>query len=136
MTSFIMLKNLKLITVIVLVDSILTAEVESNSKCNQINFNLKAFGYLANRNKVLFTAKGKSRGDAINHCSKFCFGDRRCIGMEICKISDGFYLCRGCCQLMIKSEEQYLTNSDCRYFQKVCYFSANNNNNNNYHYYY
>lgn len=83
-----MLKSLKLITVIVWVDSILTAEVESSSKCNQISFNLKAFGYLANRNKVMFTAKGKSRGDAINHCSKFCFGYRRCIGMEICKISD------------------------------------------------
>lgn len=126
-----MLQHLKLITVIVWVDLILTAGVESNSKCNQISFILKAFGYLANRNKVLFTANGKSRGDDINHCSKFCFGDRRCIGMEICKISDGFYLCRACCHLMIKSEEQYLTNSDCRYFQKVCFFSANNNNNNN-----
>lgn len=116
MISFIMLQNLRLITVIFWFDSILTAEANSNSKCNQISFNLRIFGYLANRNKIRFTAEGKPRGDAINHCSNLCFGDRRCIGMEICKISDRFYLCRACCQLMIKSEEQYLTNSDCRYF--------------------
>lgn len=48
-----MLQNLRLITVIVWFDSILTAEADSNSKCNQISFNLRVFGYLANMLSII-----------------------------------------------------------------------------------
>ena len=70
--------------------------------------------------KVLFSGEGKSFITAVNQCSKFCRRDRRCIGMELCKITEDRIRCRVCCKTKMEEEGIPSNNTDrCRYMAMV-----------------
>ena len=88
----------------------------------QRQFKLKFFGSLANEEEVLFSGEGKSFITAVNQCSEFCRRDRRCIGMELCKITENRTRCRVCCKTKMEEEGIPSNNTDrCRYMTMVRY---------------
>lgn len=92
----------------------------SASRCEEMRFYLHSYGHLANNNsEVLFTGEDTSRGKAIIKCFNYCRGDRRCIGMEVCKIAENLHRCRACCAWMITNKEQFTATRNCTYFQMV-----------------
>lgn len=85
-----------------------------------MRFYLHSYGHLANNNsEVLFTGEDTSRGKAIIKCFNYCRGDRRCIGMEVCKIAEDLHRCRACCAWMITNKEQFTATRNCTYLQMV-----------------
>ncbi|XP_062579210.1 uncharacterized protein LOC134241143 [Saccostrea cucullata] len=85
----------------------------------QGQFNLKAYGSLTENFKVLFSAEGTTLLSAINKCSKFCSGDRRCIGIELCTVREDLYRCRVCCEWLRLTETPYLysNSQECKYME-------------------
>lgn len=62
-------------------------------------FSLKFFGKLStNGFQTLFTAEGKTLGQALQKCSKFCTSDQRCVGIELCELNLDLFQCRVCCE--------------------------------------
>lgn len=62
-------------------------------------FSLKFFGKLSSNGfQTIFTAEGKTLGQAAQKCSRFCSGDQRCVGIELCEISVDLFQCRVCCE--------------------------------------
>ena len=86
----------------------------------QRQFKLKFFGSLTNDEEVLFSGEGKSFITAVNECSEFCRRDRRCIGMELCKITEDRIRCRVCCKTKMEEEGIHSNNNErCRYMAMV-----------------
>lgn len=88
----------------------------------QRQFRLKSFGSLTSAYKVLFSSDGSTVSASLRECTEFCREDRRCIGMEVCPISNHMFRCRACCEWMKVGEKPELTNDKvaCRYFEMVC----------------
>ena len=86
----------------------------------QRHFKLNFFGSLTNDQEVLFSGEGKTFLTAVNQCSEFCRRDRRCIGMELCKITEDRIRCRVCCKTKVEKERIPSNNTDkCRYMTMV-----------------
>ena len=82
----------------------------------QKTFKFTYFGSLTDDLEVLFSGEGNTFQDAVKQCSEFCRSDRRCIGMELCKISEDRIRCRACCKTKKEDEEIPLNKTDeCRY---------------------
>jgi hypothetical protein len=78
-------------------------------------------GSLSNELNVLFAAEGHTLISTARSCSNLCKGDRRCIGLEICKIREDLYRCRACCNWKKLGKEKANINLDnCGFFQQVC----------------
>ena len=98
----------------------LFSKAELVVKHYQRQFKLKFFGSLTNDQEVLFSGEGNTYLTAVNQCSEFCRRDRRCIGMELCKISEDRIRCRVCCKTKREEEGIPLNNTDkCRYMAMV-----------------
>ena len=98
----------------------LFSKAELVVKHYQRQFKLKFFGSLTNDQEVLFSGEGNTYLTAVNQCSEFCRRDRRCIGMELCKISEDRIRCRVCCKTKREEEGITLNNTDkCRYMAMV-----------------
>lgn len=90
---FKMSKKLPFLLYILFVISLSSAEV--NKQCNQRKFRINSSGSLSgayNAYKVLFSGNGGSFHAALRECTEFCWGDRRCIGMEVCRIREDLYV--------------------------------------------
>ena len=86
----------------------------------QRNFKFTSFGSMTNDQEVLFSGEGNTFHDAVKLCAEFCRRDRRCIGMELCKITEERIRCRVCCKT--KTEEEGITSNNtdrCRYMAMV-----------------
>lgn len=84
-------------------------------------FKLKSHDSLSTNYKILYTGNGKTFSETIHQCARFCSGDRRCVGIEVCQISEILYRCRACCE-WIKLEEGSVTDgnaSQCKYLEMV-----------------
>ena len=98
------------------------AKTELVVKHYQRQFKLKFFGSLTNDQEVLFSGEGNTILTAVNQCSEFCRRDRRCFGMELCKISEDRIRCRVCCKTKLEEGGIPLNNTDtCRYMAMVWY---------------
>lgn len=65
------------------------------SRCEEMRFHLHSYGHPTNiSSEVLFTGEDNSRGKAIIKCFNYCRGVQRCIGMEVCKITENRHQCR------------------------------------------
>ena len=83
-------------------------------------FKLIFFGSLTNDQEVLFSGEGKTFLTAVNQCSEFCRRDRRCIGIELCKITEDRIRCRVCCKTKMEEEGIPSNSTDkCRYMAMV-----------------
>lgn len=92
------------------------------SRCDEMRFYLHSYGHLTNNNsEVLFTGEDNSRGKAIIKCFNYCRGDRRCIGLEVCKIAEDLHRCRACCAWMITNKERFTASWNCTYMQMVIF---------------
>lgn len=90
------------------------------SRCEEMRFYLHSYGHLTNiSSEVLFTGEDNLRGKAIIKCFNYYRGDRRCIGMEVCKIREDLHRCRVCCAWMITNKEQFTPTENCTYLQMV-----------------
>ena len=88
----------------------------------QRNFKFTSFGSMTNDQEVLFSGEGNTFHDAVKLCAEFCRRDRRCIGMELCKITEDRIRCRVCCKTKTEEEGIPLNNTDrCRYMAMVWY---------------
>ena len=88
----------------------------------QRNFKFTSFGSMTNDQEVLFSGEGNTFHDAVKLCAEFCRRDRRCIGMELCKITEDRIRCRVCCKTKTEEEGIPLNNTDrCRYMAMVRY---------------
>lgn len=99
--------------------SVSQAYTEVDKYFVQRQFRLKSFGSLTSAYKVLFSGDGGSFPAALRKCTKFCLGDRRCSGIEICQIKEDLYRYRACCEWMKLGEKAELTNdmSICKYYE-------------------
>lgn len=97
----------------------LLSKAEVNKQCYQRQFRLKSFGSLTSAYKVLFSGVGGNFPAALRECTEFCRGDRRCIGMEVCRIREDLYRCRACCEWMKLGANAELTNDmvACKYYE-------------------
>ncbi|XP_078341796.1 uncharacterized protein LOC144627806 [Crassostrea virginica] len=82
-------------------------------------FSLTIFGSLTNDQEVLFSGEGNNFLTAVKQCSEFCRSDRRCIGMELCKISEDRIRCRACCKTKREDEEIPLNKTDERRYMAM-----------------
>lgn len=93
---------------ITLIFILATATGVLTSRCEEMRFYLLSYGHLTNiSSEVLFTGEDNSRGKAIIKCFNYCRGDQRCIGMEVCKITEDRHQRRACCAWMITNKEQF-----------------------------
>lgn len=84
-----MVLDMIVIIYVMLISIFATTTRVLTSKCEEMRFYLHSYGHLTNNNsEVLFTGEDTSRGKAIIKCFNYCRGDRRCIGMEVCKIAE------------------------------------------------
>lgn len=114
------LTTLNFVVCLLLVPLFLTAEHFDKHYHYHRRFNLTIFGSLTNDQEVLFSGEGNNFLTAVKQCSEFCRSDRRCIGMELCKISEDRIRCRACCKTKREDEEIPLNKTDeCRYMAMV-----------------
>ena len=86
----------------------------------QRTFKFTYFGSLTDDLEVLFSGEENTFHNAVKQCSEFCRSDRRCIGMELCKITEDRIRCRACCKTKREEEEIPLNHTDrCRYMAMV-----------------
>ena len=86
----------------------------------QRNFKFTFFGSLTNDWDVLFSGEGNTFHNAVKQCAEFCRRDTRCIGMELCKITEDRIRCRVCCKTKLKEQEIPMNTTDrCRYMAMV-----------------
>lgn len=105
---------------VILISIFATTTRVLTSRCEEMRFYLHSYGHLTNNNsEVLFTGEDNSRGKAIIKCFNYCRGDRRCIGMEVCKIAEDLHRCRACCAWMITIKERFTATRNCTYLQMV-----------------
>lgn len=97
-----------------------------NSKYNHNRFSFATFGSLTSNNNILFITEQNLHSRVILNCSNFCRKDRRCIGMEVCRIKEELFRCRACCSWMITNKQQFISADNCKYLKKVCLFYALN----------
>lgn len=90
---------------------ILLSKAKVNKQHYQRQFILKSLGSLTSAYNVLFSGDGGSFPAALRECTEFCWGDKRCIGMEVCRIREDLYRCRACCEWMKLGEKAELTNN-------------------------
>lgn len=89
-----MVLNMIAIFDITLIFMLATTTGVLTSRCEEMGFYLHSYGHLTNiSSEVLFTGEDNSRGKAIIKCFNYCRGDQRCIGMEVCKITEDRHLC-------------------------------------------
>lgn len=91
-----------------------------NSKYNHNRFSFATFGSLTSNNNILFITEQNLHSRVILNCSNFCRKDRRCIGMEVCRIKEELFRCRACCSWMITNKQQFISADNCKYLKKVC----------------
>lgn len=120
---FDMRKNLLFFIYILHVFVIFLSKADVNKQCYQRQFRLKSFGFLASAYKVLFSGDGGSFNAALRECTGFCWGDRRCIGMEVCRIREDLCRCRACCKWMkLGANSDREVNNDmaaCKYSKRL-----------------
>lgn len=95
-----------------------------NSKYYKDKFSFTTFGSLTSSNNILFTTELNSHGKVIISCSNFCREDRRCIGIEVCRIKEELFRCRACCSWMKTNKQQFISDDNCKYLIKVCLFHS------------
>ncbi|XP_048743048.2 uncharacterized protein LOC125656489 [Ostrea edulis] len=103
------------------------ASPATNGRLYQRQFGLKSFGSLTEDVKILFSDEGNTFADTINKCTKFCSGDRRCIGIELCTIKEDRYRCRACCEWKRIRTKSNLTvdSQQCKYLEMADDRSSN-----------
>ena len=72
--------------------------------------------------KGLFTLEDKTFGQVFQKCYKQCKMNDRCIGFEICKISEDLFSCQACCKWKKRKDYgsiQVVGPSDCSYYEQV-----------------
>lgn len=112
----------KLLFFLYILLAISLSKADVNKQCSQRQFRLKSIGLLTDAYKVLFSGYGGSFHAALRECSEFCLGDRRCIGIEVCRIRADLYRCRACCEWMKLGEKTEISNYmvACKYYEMVC----------------
>lgn len=93
-----------------------------NSKYYKDKFSFTTFGSLTSSNNILFTTELNSHGKVIISCSNFCREDRRCIGIEVCRIKEELFRCGACCSWMKTNKQKFISDDNCKYLIKVCLF--------------
>ncbi|XP_056012192.1 pentraxin fusion protein-like [Ostrea edulis] len=77
-------------------------------------------GSLSHELSILFAIERHTLMSTALSCANQCGGDRRCIGLEICKIQEHLYQCRACCGWKKFGKEKANKNLDsCEYFMLV-----------------
>lgn len=96
----------------------------SPQQCVTTDFKKKVSGKLnENSFKPLFSIQENSYGILFHKCLYDCEQDKRCIGFQICKVSESLFQCQICCHWRKIVGYTVTKTPDCKYFEKVRKFS-------------
>lgn len=92
----------------------------SPQQCVTTDFKKKFSGKLNESDyKPLTSMQENSYGILFHKCLHYCEQDKRCIGFQICKVSESLFQCQTCCHWRKIFRYTYTNTSDCKYLEKV-----------------
>lgn len=93
----------------------------SPQQCVTTDFSSVQFSGKLNESdyKPLISMQENSYGKLLHKCLHYCEQDKRCIGFQICKVSESLFQCQTCCHWRTFFRYTYTNTSDCKYLEKV-----------------
>ncbi|XP_052680998.1 uncharacterized protein LOC128161677 [Crassostrea angulata] len=73
----------------------------------------------------LLSLEDNSYGKLFHKCLFYCEKDKRCIGFQICKISETLFQCRTCCEWKKAKGFTFTYSPDCKYVEMKIDFETN-----------